>query len=954
MLTKVASDREKVLLCQQDVLARFGELALRSEDLDEILHEACRLVGEALGTDLSTVMELQHDEITLLVRAGVGWPPGIVGQVHVRAVDTSSEGHALQTGVPVISPDINDEDRFEYADFIKDAGVRAFSNVPIIGADGKPPYGILQVDSRIAREFTGSDISFLRSYANLLSGAVARLQLLAETRAAEAALRQSEARLRALVSASSEVLYSMSADWKEMRQLTGGGFLADTGTANPHWLTEYIPEQERPRVGAAIGQAIRTRTIFALEHQVQLADGGVGWTQSRAVPLLDPSGEVTEWFGTANDVTARREAEEALRGLTQTLEQQVEERTRERDRIWQVSQDMLGVSDERGIWISVNPAWTRILGWPAERIVGHSSEWLEHPEDRERTRAEVARLAAGHPTLEFENRFATKDGEYRVLSWRAVPADGLVYAVARDVTTEREAQRALNDFEDFTRLALSAIGGVGVWTYDVASDRFFCDTTISDLYGLDPRQGTAGIERAAFLANVHPEDVLQLQKVMAGGLERPGDLELEYRIRHPDGSIRWVLSRGHTYFSPAGQPTRRTGVGIETTKRRQLEEALRQSQKMEAVGQLTGGLAHDFNNLLTSITGSLELLQTRVSRGRPDSLARYIATAQDAAGRAAALTQRLLAFSRRQTLDPRPTDMNRLIADMEDLIRRTVGPAIAIEVIGDTGLPPALVDPNQLENALLNLCINARDAMPDGGKLTIRTGCEQVDERMSHELDVPAADYLTLSVTDSGSGMSPDVIARAFDPFFTTKPLGQGTGLGLSMIYGFAQQSGGQVRINSELGAGTTVSLYLPPYAGKTARVERRPDLPDAPQAEQGETVLVVDDEPTIRMLITETLEELGYTAIEAADGAAGLHILRSDARIDLLITDVGLPGGMNGRQMAEAGLVLRPELKVLFITGYAENAVLSGNHLEAGMQVMTKPFAMKVMALRIKTMIEA
>ena len=265
---------------------------------------------------------------------------------------------------------------------------------------------------------------------------------------------------------------------------------------------------------------------------------------------------------------------------------------------------------------------------------------------------------------------------------------------------------------------------------------------------------------------------------------------------------------------------------------------------------------------------------------------------------------------------------------------------------------PALVDPNQLENALLNLCINARDAMPGGGRLTVETGHMWVDERTAGHIDVPVADYLTLSVTDNGTGMTPEVIASAFDPFFTTKPLGEGTGLGLSMIYGFVRQSGGQGRITSEPGQGTSVCLYLPPHVGELVQGEAEHDLADAPRARQGETVLVVDDEPTIRMLVTEVLEELGYTAIEAADGAGGLHVLRSNACIDLLVTDVGLPGGMNGRQMADAGRALRPGLKVLFITGYAESAVVGNGHLELGMHVMTKPFAMEVLATRIEAMI--
>jgi PAS domain S-box-containing protein len=384
------------------------------------------------------------------------------------------------------------------------------------------------------------------------------------------------------------------------------------------------------------------------------------------------------------------------------------------------------------------------------------------------------------------------------------------------------------------------------------------------------------------------------------------------------------------------------------------EEALRQAQKMEAVGQLTGGLAHDFNNLLAGISGSLELMQTRLQQGRFNDVERYMAAAQGAAKRAAALTHRLLAFSRRQTLDPKPTNVNRLVADMQELIQRTVGPSVLIEVVGTSGVWPALVDPPQLENALLNLCINARDAMPDGGRITIETANRWMDERAARQHDMPEGQYLSLSVTDTGIGMPPEVIERVFEPFFTTKPLGQGTGLGLSMIYGFVQQSGGQVRIYSELGKGTTVCLYLPRHYGKADEDYGPVTTASLPRSEQGETVLIVDDEPTVRMLVTDILADLGYTAIEAGDSAAGLKVLQSDVRIDLLITDVGLPGGMNGRQMADAARTTRPGLKVLFITGYAENAAVGNGHLAPGMAVLTKPFAIETMAARIRSIIQA
>ena len=389
-------------------------------------------------------------------------------------------------------------------------------------------------------------------------------------------------------------------------------------------------------------------------------------------------------------------------------------------------------------------------------------------------------------------------------------------------------------------------------------------------------------------------------------------------------------------------------------ERERVEASLRQAQKMEAVGQLTGGLAHDFNNLLAGISGSLEFTKSRLAQGKIDAVDRYITAAQNAVKRAAALTHRLLAFSRRQTLDPKPTNINRLVTDLEDLVRRTVGPSINIEVVGAAGLWTTLVDQNQLENALLNLCINARDAMSEGGRLTIETANKWLDDRAAKERELEPGQYVSLCVTDTGTGMTPDLISRIFDPFFTTKPLGEGTGLGLSMIYGFARQSGGQIRVYSELGKGTTMCLYLPRHDEELGNEEVMNFDKSIEHTGAGEVVMVIDDEPLIRMLIAEVLEDGGYSAIEASDGPAGLRVLQSATKIDLLITDVGLPGGMNGRQVADAARETRPDLKVLFVTGYAENAVLGNGQLAKGMQVIAKPFAMDVLATKIREMIES
>jgi PAS domain S-box-containing protein len=384
------------------------------------------------------------------------------------------------------------------------------------------------------------------------------------------------------------------------------------------------------------------------------------------------------------------------------------------------------------------------------------------------------------------------------------------------------------------------------------------------------------------------------------------------------------------------------------------EEALRQAQKMEAVGQLTGGLAHDFNNILAGITGSFEMIGTRLAQGRSSDVERYLSAGQQAARRAAALTHRLLAFARRQTLDPRPLLINSLLPDLVELVQRTVGPAIEVESVAASGLWPTLVDANQLENAILNLCINARDAMPDGGHLTIETGNKWLDAATAKERGLDEGQYVTVCVSDTGTGIDKGTLDKVFEPFFTTKPIGEGTGLGLSMVYGFARQSHGHVRIYSEVGQGTMVCLYLPRHLGAADAVPTR-EAPAVRAIENapGKTVLVIDDEPIVRMLVVDTLEELGFACIEAGTGPEGVSVLESNERLDLLITDVGLPGGMNGRQVAERARELRPELKVLFITGYAENAALNHGHIGRGTRVLTKPFSVSELTARIDSLLE-
>ncbi len=612
---------------------------------------------------------------------------------------------------------------------------------------------------------------------------------------------------------------------------------------------------------------------------------------------------------------------------------------------------------------SWNAGAERIKGYAPGEIIGEHFSRFYTPEDQE----------AGVPQQALKT--ATEEGRFAAEGWRVrkdgsrfwamvvidpIQVEGEIIGFAkitRDMTAQREAMLASLEVERRFRMLVQGVTDYAIFMLDP-------DGVVSNWNpGAQLIKGYSAEEIVGqhFSRFYTSEDVAA--RVPWKALETAvsqGRFTAEGWRQRKDGSRFWASVVIDPIRDEEGDLIGFAKVTRDLTERReaQLElersqQALFQAQKMEAVGQLTGGLAHDFNNLLTGITGSLDLMSARLAQGRINELERYISAAQGAAHRAASLTHRLLAFSRQQTLEPKAVDANRLVTGMDDLVRRTVGPSMEIQTILAAGLWPCLCDPNQLESAILNLCINARDAMPDGGLITVETANTWVDEIIGRERDMPAGQYVAVCVSDNGCGMPPEVLTRAFDPFYTTKPSGKGTGLGLSMIYGFAKQSGGQVRLYSEVGQGTTAKIYIPRHHGAAEQEFDTVLCKPLPRSSTGETVLVVDDEPTVRMLIADTLAELGYQAIEAGDAASGLKVLESDAEIDLLITDVGLPGGMNGKQMVDLARANRPELTVLFITGYADNAAITNGRLEPGMHVMSKPFPMEKLASRIRSIIE-
>jgi PAS domain S-box-containing protein len=517
---------------------------------------------------------------------------------------------------------------------------------------------------------------------------------------------------------------------------------------------------------------------------------------------------------------SRLKALSELKQANETLEQRVEQRTQERDRVWRMSQDLLLVADMEGRFLSVNPAWTRTLGWTEEELLGRTSQWLEPPEVQERTREEVRSLAEGRATLRFENTFRTKDGRYRHLSWTAVPAmeEGVMYATARDITEQR-----------------------------------------------------------------------------------------------------------------------------------QTEEQLRQAQKMEAVGKLTGGVAHDFNNLLQVVGGNLQLLLRDVEgdeRGQ-----QRVRTALGAVERGARLSRQLLAFSRRQPLEPRSLNLGRLLRGMDDLLRRALGEGVEVETVISGGLWNTMADPHQLENVILNLAINARDAMNGTGRLTLEMSNASLDDHYAQaHPEVLAGSYVLLAVSDTGGGMTPEVMERAFEPFFTTKPEGRGTGLGLSMVYGFVKQSGGHVKLYSEVGEGTTVKVYLPRAFQAEEPVT---EVTTGPVAGGRETVLAVEDDADVRATVVEMLTELGYRVLRAVDGQSALAILKSGVAVDLLFTDVVMPGPVRSPDLARQAKALQPDIEVLFTSGYTENAIVHGGRLDPGVSLLSKPYRREDLARKVRGLLD-
>jgi PAS domain S-box-containing protein len=763
---------------------------------------------------------------------------------------------------------------------------------------------------------------------------------------AERRLQASEARFRAFAEASGDWLWETDPEHRLTH--VSAGYTRISGEPPDFYLGKT-----REELAADLEQTdkwARYRSLLAANQPVRdfvylrhTGDGRRGYLRINGVPVFGEDGRFLGYRGTATEITEQMRIQQALAASEGRFRNLVEG-----------SLQGVLVLDVNWRVLFANRAAARMFGFgePEEMVAQGLVEDFIHPDDRERLRAfNQARMRGERVPNQYEYRGLGKDGStiwlnalVRVVQWDGTPAAQVTLI---DITEQKAVEETSRRNETKFRRLIEG-SDLPTFIFDEDWKLVFLNESAARLFAYDSReQALAEIQSGRQL--VYDGDIAVLSEYREARREgRPAPPRYEFRAVRRDGKLLW-LQNIVSAVEWEGQMASMS-VSIDITEHKLRDEVLRQAQKMEVVGQLTGGVAHDFNNLLTVVLGNLELLRRLVGEER--RVAELIRSATLAADRGAMLTQRLLAFSRRQALVPESVDVNRLVSGMTDLLRRTLQETIEIETVLAGGLWPALVDPNQLENSLLNLAVNARDAMPDGGKLTIETANTRLDDEYAsvHE-EVRPGQYVMLAVSDTGAGMSEDVLEHAFEPFFTTKEVGQGSGLGLSMIYGFVKQSQGHVKIYSEPGQGTTVKVYLP--RAPMAPGARRPLV--AAEAWQGaqQKILVVEDDAAVRELAVAILQNLNYRPLSAADGRSALEILEREPDIALLFTDVVLAGGMGGIDLAREAQRRRPGIKVLYTSGYTENAIIHHGRLDDGVELLEKPFRIDSLARKVRSVLE-
>lgn len=794
------------------------------------------------------------------------------------------------------------------------------------GRPYKAPETAYPVQARPGGPFETRYIEFVCQPITDAEGAVRGILLsgedVTERRIAREAIREREIQFRTFAEVMPNLVWMSRPDgrmdWVNERFIAYSGFSAEA-LIDQGWRAVVDPA-DRDRASAGWLAALEAGSPYETELRLMRPRDAARWHLVRALPVRNESGDITRWIATSTDIHDQKLAE------VRTLE--------DRDRLWTLSQDLMLICDYEGVITAVNPSAERLLGWRPREMVGKQLSAFLHPDDVALTEMEVRKLASGATTRAFENRYRHKSTGYRLIDWTAVPDGGRIHAIGRDISEERRLAREreriwnLSPVLKVTTSLSGIISSVNpAWTHQLGWTEEEC----------------LQCSVMAFVQRAYRRELRdQVGRLVEGAASAPFNTVVKTKSGD-EKIIEWTTVReGDTLF----------GFGRDMTDEMEAsaalaasETALRQAQKMEAIGQLTGGIAHDFNNLLQVVGGNLQLLSESLAtdeKGR-----QRLQNAMEGVHRGARLASQLLAFGRRQPLAPKVVNLGRLVRSMDEMLRHTLGEAVEIETRVVEDLWNTVIDPGNVENALLNLAINARDAMAGSGKLTIEIANTILDNLYGREHpDVTPGEYVVLAVTDTGTGMPPEVLARVFDPFYSTKPEGKGSGLGLSMVYGFVKQTGGHIRIYSEVGVGTTIRIYLPRSLQPEDEIVRPRE---GPVAGGTETILVVEDDPGVRDTVVQTLTELGYTVLQASDAASALAIVESGRSIDLLFTDVVMPGPMKSTELARQAVSHLPALSVLFTSGYPEHSIVHAGRLEAGVELLSKPYSKDAMARRIR-----
>jgi PAS domain S-box-containing protein len=773
---------------------------------------------------------------------------------------------------------------------------------------------------RIWVRITGDVVCDVEGHATYVQGFTQDLSIEKEN---QYILVQLKRRFHQLADAVPQIIFTAEADGEP--DYANRALLSYCGVSNGQqlrgegWLSLIHPD-DLPAVHKTWPEAVATGLRYAQEVRFRRHDGQYRWHVVQAEPLRDSDGNVIRWCGSAIDVHDTRMLAEQHSNILETIT------------------DAFLKFDKSWNFVYVNKEAERLMRTSRDELLG-AHAWTVFP-DAGTFERHYTRAVEGQMPVAFEEFYA-RLGKW--LDVRAFPvADGLV-VYFRDVTTRHfQAEEMRQARERFELLARATTDAVRDW--NLVTDQLWWNDSMETLFGY--ADGDLPPDSRSWSEQIHPDDkdhvLANIHRTLDGDRS---DWSSEYRFCRKNGTYAYVLDKGFIIRNREGEAVRVVSGMVDITETRLLQQRLAQSQRLEALGQLTGGVAHDFNNLLTVIAGNGELLAEQMqASGEYSQLLDQI---NQAAARAGQLTTHLLAFARKQALEPRATDVMKLINGMEGLLRRTLMENFEIELVHGGGLWPALVDPARLESAVLNLCLNARDAMPDGGRLTIETCNASLDQDYANSHDeVLPGQYVMISVTDNGVGMAPETLTHVFDPFFTTKGPGKGTGLGLSMVYGFVKQSKGHIKIYTEQGHGTTVRIYLP----KASDAKKQDVTRATPQLHgDNEVVLLVEDDEMVRTYAHHLLRDLGYRVLSASNGRDALELLNEHANVRLLFTDIIMPGGMNGRQLAEEACKLRPDLKVLYTSGYTENAIVHHGRLDPGVILLSKPYQRKDLVNKLR-----